>query len=410
MAIKKYIWLLLLIVTVTHTYGQIGTYDYKRELTGVSDTWHSIPLPNAIFGKVSQELSDIRIYGITAASDTVEAPYIFRLATGKVKKEEVAFKMLNVSYNNKGYFATFKVPEATDINEIKLDFKQQNFDWKLTLEGSVNQQDWFTITDDYRILSIKNEITDYSFTKVKFPSANYTFFRIQISSKEKPELLKASLSKTEIKEGVYTTFTSKNTLVKEDKKQRQTIIETELLDAVPLSHIKIAVKDTFDYYRPVTISYVSDSVKTAKGWIYNYRNLTTATLNSIEENEFSFKSTTLKKIKITIHNQHNQGLRIGTITAKGYKHKLIARFTTPASYFLSYGKKNDYRPTYDIAEFSDKIPETLSSITVGEEQQILKIEPSKQEALFKNKFWLWGIMAIIIALMGWFSLKMLKQK
>jgi len=40
-----------------------------------------------------------------------------------------------------------------------------------------------------------------------------------------------------------------------------------------------------------------------------------------------------------------------------------------------------------------------------EKEKIQVIEP-----LFKNKTWLWTIMAVIILLLGWFSIKMMNKK
>ena len=57
-------------------YGQMDTYNYKMELGGISEPWHKIILPNAVFGQVANDLYDIRIYGISAANDTIEAPYL----------------------------------------------------------------------------------------------------------------------------------------------------------------------------------------------------------------------------------------------------------------------------------------------------------------------------------------------
>jgi len=138
-------------------------YSYKRELTGVSGEWHKLILPDEIFRKISQNLNDIRIFGITVSNDTVEAPYLLRLTTGNISGKEISFNTLNTSHNDKGYYFTFEIPTVEPINQIKLDFKQENFDWRIKLEGSQNQNDWFTISDNYRILSLKNEITDFQF-------------------------------------------------------------------------------------------------------------------------------------------------------------------------------------------------------------------------------------------------------
>lgn len=407
LAVKSYTWLLLLLCS--YSYGQMEQYDYKRELKGISGQWHNVILPNDIFGKVSQNLSDIRIFGITANNDTFESPYLLRLTTEKISSKEVAFKTLNASHNDKGYYFTFEIPTKEPINQIKLKFIQENFDWRLKLAISQNQQEWFTVIENYRILSIKNEITDFQFTKLTFPSSKYRFFRLLIDSKEKPDLVVASIAQHEITSGIYRNYPIKDIRTKENKQSNQTEIDIELQMPVPVSYVNIDITDTFDYYRPVTIKYLTDSFKTEQGWKYKYSTLKSGTLNSIEENEFKFSSITLQKLKILIHNQDNQALTLDSIKVKGYVHELVARFTEPATYFLTYGNNKAVKPHYDIDRFIDKIPKKLTAIEIGNELAIEKENVPVTDPLFKNKNWLWTIMTVIILLLGWFSIKMIRK-
>jgi hypothetical protein len=397
-------------MSTSFSYGQIEEYTYKRELSGITQQWHKIILPDDVFGKISQDFSDIRIFGITEQNDTIEAPYLLRSATAKVSDKEVKFKIINTSHNKDGYYFTFEIPDTEPINQINLDFSQKNFDWRIKLEGSQNQVDWFTIIDNYRILSIKNEITDFQFTKLIFPDSEYRYFRLLIKSNEKPELASASLVRQEIIEGTFRNYSIRKNDIKENRKTRQTEIDLELQLPVPVSHLKISVKDTFDYYRPVTIKYLADSIKTEQGWKYNYTTLASGTLNSLEENVFQFKRTTVQKLKIFIHNQANQALTIDSIEAKGEVHELVARFNEGATYFLVYGNKAAARPDYDIGRFADNVPKKLTSLTLGNELDIEKAETPITYPLFKNKIWLWLIITAIIVLLGWFTLKMIRKE
>lgn len=410
MKLKTKIYTGLLMLISICSSGQIEQYNYKRELTGISSQWHKIALPNEIFGKVSSDLYDIRIYGIKSNQDTVEAPYILYLNKEKVYNNEIDLKALNTSYNEKGYYYTFEIPAEEIVNQIKLEFNQSNFDWRLKLEGSQNQQEWFTIIENYRILSIKNELTDYQFSKIMFPNSKYRFFRILINSTEKPDLLSTKISMYEIIDGRYSNYTIEKVKSNEDKNNKQSEFEIDLGLPVPVSNIKIDVKDTFDYYRPIVIKYLTDSFETEQGWRYNYETLTTGTLNSIENNEFRFNSTILQKLKIVIHNQDNQVLEVDAFEVNGYEHDLFTRIIEPASYYLVYGSNYSVKPNYDIELFADKIPEHISVLELGNEQVIHKEKQSEIEPLFKNKNWLWAIMTVIILLLGWFSIKMIKKE
>jgi hypothetical protein len=406
--IKNFACFLLLICS--YSYAQIDQYTYKRELPGITNPWHKVVLPEEIFDKVSSDFNDIRIFGVTKSNDTIEASYMLQLKKEKVVRTEVDFELLNTTHNKQGFYFTLEVPTEEPINQLMLNFNQDNFDWPLSLEGSQNQQEWFSIVNDYRILSIKNPETNYQFTKVTFPNTKYRFFRIHVKSKVKPDLSYAKIARNKVTNGSFNQYTINKIESFEDKEQKLTIMEVSLKAPVPVSSIKIDIKNTFDYYRPISISYLADSLKTEQGWKYRYQQLTSGTLSSMDKNEFAFASTILQKLKIRIQNQDNTPLSINTITAKGYVHELVARFTEPATYFLSYGNKQAIKPSYDIERFTSKIPNKLVALNVGKEQLVVKNKVFANEPLFKNKNWLWALMVIIIVVIGWFSIKMIRTK
>lgn len=400
----------LVLLICSYSFAQIEQFTYKRKLEGPKDQWHKIVLPEEVFGKVSPNFYDLRIFGLTDTNDTIEASYMLQRKTDKVVRKEVDFKLLNTTHNVKGYYFTMEVPTEEPLNQIMLDFKQDNFDWMLSLEGSQNQMEWFSIVDEYRILSIKNPETNYQFTKVTFPETKYRFFRLLIKSEEKPDLSFAKIRFHEVTNGTFNNYSIEKIESIEDKKQKLTTVEISLKEPVPVSSVKIDIKNTFDYYRPITISYLADSIKTEQGWKYKYQTLTSGTLNSMEKNEFVFNSTILQKLKINIYNQDNEPLTINTLTVKGYVHELVVRFTEPATYFLTYGKKQAVKPNYDIEHFASNVPNKLTTLNLGKEQLIDKKNIQGNEPFFKNKNWLWALIIILIALLGWFSVQMIKTK
>ena len=126
-------------------------------------------------------------------------------------------------------------------------------------------------------------------------------------------------------------------------------------------------------------------------------------------NEFRFKSRIAKKLRIIIQNQDNPPLTIGNLSVSGYQHQLITRFSQLATYYLVYGQQNAPKPRYDLQQFKDKIPTTLTDLSLGVQQKIPKIIEPTVTPLFTNKWWLWALMVGIILTLGWFTMKMLKE-
>ena len=389
------------------TFSQLDSYDHKIELKGIEDQWHKIELPDTVFEHVSQSMNDLRIYGVTE-NDTLETPYLLQVNASNHSRKTIAFKILNSASKGNTYYFTYEIPTSEAVNQIQLAFENKNFDWKLVLEGSQNQKKWFTILNDYRILSIQNSQTNYSFINLNFPNSKYRYYRLQIKSKTQPKVNSATVSIDQTIASQYRDYTVQKMTSKEEDKS--TIIEIDLKQRSPISVLKINISDKVEYYRPFTIQSVIDSVETEKGWRYSYQNLSTGTLNSIENNEFTFSSTLAKKLRLTINNHDNQPLTVETVSAKGYVHELNARFTKPATYYLAYGKTNTRKPQYDISQVDAKIPATLTKLSFGEAQQISKKETPTVSPLIENKVWLWVVMGIVILVLGGFTMKMMIKK
>ncbi|MFD0861273.1 DUF3999 family protein [Sungkyunkwania multivorans] len=388
-------------------FSQMAGFKYKRALGKTTDTWHKVVLPEVMFERIENNFSDLRIYGITTQGDTIEAPYILKKSAGKVKRQAVPCEVLNTSQQGDTHYFTLEVPTKNAINRLTLDFKEENFDWRLRLEGSMDQRQWFTILEDYRILSIKNEATDYQFSKAIFADSKYRYYRIAINNAIKPALNTAAVSLLNTVNGSYNKYDVKSIEKRSRSKDRATIVDVELSQAVPVSHLTVQVDNDYDYYRPLTIRFLKDSLKTEKGWKYQYETMMRSTLTSIEKNEFVLDATITKKLQLIIDNYDNSPLNIKEVEVKGYQYELIARLTEPANYFLTYGSQSARMPNYDILRFKENIPEVVNSLSLGEEVLIGNAQIASQKPLFQNKIWLWTVMGIIIVILGWFTFKMM---
>ncbi|WP_197082306.1 hypothetical protein [Pedobacter sp. BMA] len=400
---------LLLMLLFTITKAQTNKFKFRRNITGVNANWHKLKLPERLYKNVGLGFDDLRIFGING-KDTLEVPYLLKQKDDLISSQDVPFKQINQSTNTEGYFYTFHSPQANTINQITLNFKDQNFDWHVKLEGSNDNKEWFTILNNYRILSIKNSSTDYHFTKLDFADSKYQYYRIALKSQVQPELLSAKISKSDTIKGTSQEVKYKKFNIQNDAVQKVTIIDIPLENTVPVSFLKLKAMNSFDFYRPLKIECVTDSFKTDNGIRYNYAELYQGTFSSFEKPEYHFLNTITSGLRITIQNNDNQPLRLGDLELKGNIYEIIARFDNPAlSYSLYYGNEKSTPPSYEIEKFQSKIPPDLTSAIIGDEEKNPAYSVNTTKPLFENKAWLWIVMAIIIALLGWFSFRMLKN-
>ena len=392
------------------SYGQMNDYRFKRKIDTPKDNWHKIILPDDIFINVSSSLSDLRIYGIVNDTDTIEVPYILKEIKEFTTLKEVPFKLINNSNKYDDYFYTFETTTDGIINQIKLNFSQNNFDWIVKLEGSQNLIDWFTIKENNRILSIVNSNVNYRYSELTFQDSKYHFYRINFFSYFKPKLLSAILF-LEVKEPVNSReYSNIRTKSRVDKRLKQTIVDIELESILPVSSLKIITKDEYDYYRPLKIQIVTDSIKTKNGWSRIYKDVYSGILSSFENPYFNFNTAFSKMIRVEIENNDNEPLQVDRVEVKGNDFELTARFDKGAEYYLVYGNKKTVFPDYDIDNFKDKIPSVLSSLSLGIEEPIPQNQVNDDHPLFENKLYLWLIMVVAILIIGWFSFNMIRNK
>ncbi|WP_063850638.1 DUF3999 family protein [Flammeovirga sp. SJP92] len=406
---SRYLLFIVGILMVHSGFSQIEKYHYYKDIEGVQDEWHKIILTDDIYAKTSQHLHDIRIYGFTSEGDTLEAPYILQAKENKTIINRIAFKRINESHNDEGYFYTFETPSKAAINQINLDFRKDNFEWYLNLEGSQNQEDWFTIIDDYRVLSIKNKSTDYRFTDLHFPKSKYKFYRLQIKSKKDPLLTKVSILESQNISGAFNTFEVKNLKYLKGKKT-QSEIEVDLEKVSRINSLALNIDDKFDYYRPVSIQYLADSFKTEKGWRYNYKTLARGIVNSSKENVFHFDQKTVRKLKVIVEDNQNTPLKISSLTVNEIINELFVRFTDDANYRIYFNTKYPRKASYDINYFAKNIPDSLQELSLSKTFIIQKEQVEKEKPLFESEWWIWAVMVVIIIVLGGFSYKMLNSK
>lgn len=388
-------------------------YSYKRKIDVYQDStkWQSVQIPDEMYDKLNYEFSDVRVFAFSK-NDTIEMPYALYLNNKFEHIKHSDFKIINQTKANNGYYYTFELLKNVTISRIELDFENQNFDWKIDLEGSHNQKEWFTILEDYRILSINNSQANYSFEELNFKETNYKYYRFFVKTNEKTTLKNVSLGFSKLFDREYKTKKIDNFSVKEDKKLKTTTIEFILKNKLPIDLVKLDINKDFDFEREATMEFLTDSIKTEKGWKRNY---TIVNMSGLSSEYTSFGQATPARqiftngVRIIIQNGDNPPLEINSVSTNYFSNSLIFKAYLDADYYLFYGKKNVKAPDYDQKYFN-KVIYGKSNSTLSDEIIIPKKEEIVQKPLFENKLWLWGIMILIIGILGYFSLKMISKK
>ncbi|MFT6717036.1 MAG: hypothetical protein ACJA0Q_001686, partial [Saprospiraceae bacterium] len=288
---------------------------------------------------------------------------------------------------------------------------RNNFDKYVRLEGSQDMNEWFTILRNQRILAISNDQTAFRHTSLNFKEAQYQYFRVLIKGSSNPFLKKAQLKMLSISPGELDSIAGVEYSMDNDSKSGITIIDVKLEKLTPIDKIQIRFKDTLDYYRPFKMSIVTDSFKTEKGWIVNYRKFYSGTLSSFQKADLTFSTVLTKTIRIEIVNHDNQSLSLSDISVQAFKQAMFTRIQGSqgsSKHVLVYGNSNVNHPSYDIIHFKKEIPANISVATLENEVENSMTAEQSVNPLFENENWLWAIMGVVIVVIGGFTFKMMK--
>ena len=401
-------------------FAQKNDFSFKRAIKPNPATeWNKIEIPLPMYEKLNQNLSDIRIYQLLG-KDSLEVPYLLSktqfASLENETTEYIGFKILNQTKTADGYYFTLESPITADIEEIDLHFSNQNFDWKITLEGSHDQKQWFSILENYRILSIQNSKTDYNFQLLAFEKTNYKFYRIFIPSKETPILQRASMQEKFTPKIEFNKLLINNIKLTNSTKDKNSVITFSLPYKIPIYSLILNIEKNDAFSRPIEIKYLTDSIKTEKGWVKNYETFYYGKIiyYGAKDLDFSFSNNDViwaKDFQIIIENQDNAPITIKSVSAVSPKYFIYFKPKNEENYFLFYGNKKSSLPEYDLKLIEDKVFKlSKSDASLSDEEKLPKKEKPTKEPLFKNKGWLWGVMILIICILGFFSYRMLSTK
>lgn len=397
----------LLLFLAAPTVGQIRDYSVRQEFFVSAPGWHAIPLTSAIRAKMKSGISDVRIFEIGAA-DTLEVPYLVRTHYERYQKTEVPMSILNQGIGADGFQALLSPQKPSRINRIELTFQESNYDWRLRLEGSQDQKQWVRLEDGYRILGISNDFIDYQYRSIQFHDADFAFYRLTfIGLSQRPKNFSARIYNDRRKLAVFDTLNAAWSVSSEPKEKR-TRLTIQLTDSLPVDRLHVTLFHERDYYRNARVYSLRNSVNTEKGVIDNWDFQGQFVLSSLDSSDLSIATVTTRRIKLEIDNRDDRELTVRDARVLSARTELVADFAVDKRYVLAYGKSGATSPQYDIVYFSEKIPEDVRDVTLGDISSAA--EDTKEDGgLLKHRLWVWAAIIVIIVLMGSFSISLLKK-
>lgn len=404
---KKFFFLAIAAYSFQICFSQVKDFRFRRKIaTSDSAGWYSITLPGQLFKNLNNDFSDLRVYQFNT-KDTIESPYILTVHQQQVAEETYHLTAFNQSKRGSEQYLTFELPKDVRINFIDLSFNETNFDASVTIEGSNDQREWFEIAKKQRLIAIANQHLNFYSGSVHFSLQNFHYLRARITA-DKPLTLKEATLKNETIKPAVEDKAELSWKTDVDKKAKQTVVNIELKNYQPIVTLSVEVGDKIDFYRPFRLERISDSTSTPKGWQYVYSTVASGFITSVQSNRFVFSYTSAKKMRLIIEDDDNTPVSVTMVSMFSPKVDLTVRMAS-GDQFLYYGNSRAGAPSYDLVNFKNKIPSVAPKLALGEEEKLTRQE-TPESALIQNKIWLWILMGVVIVVLGFFTVRMMKEK
>jgi len=376
---------------------------YKASITN-DDTkgFKVVTLTPNIRAIANTNLSDIRILD----TNQKQIPYFLQ---EKTYKEQVTFIPLKnqLFFKKKSTEAIITNSAKKSLHNIILRVSNADVLKSCKIEGSEHLKQWFVISENIQFSLNNNSTKAYNYYNIQFPKIDYPYIKLTIN-----DSLSAPINIKDIgyfnrkviqKEDSYKALDFNYTISQKDKK---TIIHVSANRAFEINRVAFEIKAPKLYNRNVQFYTVYQKNKKE----YKQR-IHSLVLNSDNETIFNNLHSNQKDFFIAIDNKDNQPLEIGEIRFAQKEKFLVSDLKPNQTYQILAGDKKLKKPSYDLVNFKNTIDTNIPVIAIQNEQfYFLKTNKTKSEKAFYEQAWfMWISIALVAALILFFTLSLIKQ-
>jgi hypothetical protein len=420
--------------------GNAQIFNWEAPVDSVTkDGYYRIILQPDVTSKLKTDFSDVRIYD----QDGNENPYLIYKddATYGIDRF-VTYQIVDKHYE-RGCCSHITVKNLGDpIDHIMLEVNNADVSKHMELSGSYDGVNFFALRNDFTVGTFntyqKGARKTTSLIRFDFPLTDYKYYRFNFDDwtwwwddySYPVFVVRAGYTEPTYVPEECLEIPRPLIVQIDSAKVKQSFVKISFADSQYVDHLhfSISTKNKHgDYYRAASLY---ESVDVMKGGVptTEERFITSTILSSLNDNEFNLGQMRVKNLVLKINNDDNRPLRIDTIRAFQVKHYLCAELEKGNHYTIRFGNDSISAPVYDMVHFKEKIPTKPEIVKSGSrknisEQRISVVQKAadKKKAeeqakdthlgadLFKNKGIIWGALSVVILLLGFMTMRMLKE-
>ena len=356
--------------------GALSQCRYVHALDAPTDAYHRVELPREAlvldpYRPARRDPGyppDLRIYGLTAAGDTLDVPYVYE-GERRAAAAKVFLEVFNAGRLGAGdYRYTVEVPAGRRVAVLELELANRNFDGRVRVEGANELGDFQTVADDLRIVGLVNEGTAFEYARARLPqAARYRYYRLTVTGIDSLDLQRVATYEPLADERPGRTYPTRLELSTPKRDGRATEAQVYLEQEVLVDRVTVHVSDTVPYARPAQLTAHPRARDSAP---LSYRDRPSAHAQATltrEDSVINVPASVAQTITIKVKDGDDAPLAFDSVTVEGPRRFLIARFPpgTQAAY-VSYGCAARGPADYDFSRLPSQIPAAVAPLAVGE--------------------------------------------
>ncbi|MFT5753658.1 MAG: hypothetical protein ACI924_000876 [Flavobacterium sp.] len=378
-----------------------GTIENIKE-----DGFHKIKIAPEVRSASRDNLDYFRILD----KNKKEIPYVVFKNTNRNSLYSEKLEVINKS-SIKDSISSFVVMNYNSKynGELSLLISNSKINKYFSVSGSNNQKEWFGLVSNQLLSDLNNENGTSVEKVISFPSNNYTFLKIEFEDKNSLpiNILNIGYYKGEqstIETSILNDFQYKIT---ENKKDKKSIITFSADHFQKVDEISFTISNKL-FSRNAKL--FVNRTRTIKRQTENYQEAVSSfVLNSNTSNSFQLNGFFEKEFTIEIENQDNQPLEFLKIELLQNSQYVIADLKTNEQYEVSIDSTLT-KPQYDLNNF---IKESKIDYPKAIISNFTKITSEKENAsekpFWQSKAFMWICILFGIAIIGYFSIGLLKD-
>jgi hypothetical protein len=300
-------------------------------------------------------------------------------------------------------------PGQTAINNISLLLRNAQARKTGSLTGSDDGKQWFVVREDFTFYPVNNPNSVSEVRAIEFPLTNYTYYQLEISDSASAPLniLKAGYYDKSVTLGLFTPVPDSVSITTRTREKR-TYITLRFKEGQLIDKLELSMKGTTFFQRSgiVTVENVRKVKKREERYTRDIENFV---VRSGQTTAITFTGLKTDNLTLCIENGDNPSLSIDELKAYQLNRYLVAWLTKDQSYTLGFKGKDTAPPSYDLKYFRDSIPSNAPVLKISNLRATTAQTVSESPAFFTSKTIIWIALSGVIALLGFMSLRLVKE-